>query len=253
MSDRDIDLDDLFRSGRADRPPQRWQSQRDLFRHLRLGGSTALLASRVAHACSSLVSRSILGTATVALVASVGAGAVYLATTDRAPSDRGSTQASGEALVGENAVLAHAVAPVAEAPAAPSQLLTTESGVSTTSVDALPSAPPPSPRVRRAMAPTSATTASSEDDLARELASVAKIRARIAAHEHASARDAARVHRASFPHGVLTQEVAVLEIEALRGLGDHARACSTGRAFLDAHPTSAHRDRVLGLMRACEP
>ena len=250
MSDRDIDLDDLFRSGRADRPPQRWQSQRDLFRLLRLGGSTALLASRVAHACSSLASRSVLGAATVALVASVGAGAVYLATMNGgAPSDRAtSSHASGDV-----AALVHSAAPVAEPPAAPPLLVTTEPGVATTSVDALPLAPTPSPRVRRAPAPTSATTASPADDLARELASVSKIRAKIAAHEYASALAAARVHRVSFPHGVLAQEVAVLDIEAFRGLGDETRACSAGRAFLDAHPTSAHRDRVLGLMRACEP
>ncbi len=257
----DVDLDDLFRRARAERPPQRWREQRDLFRLLRLGGPTTLLATRIAHALAALPPRAIVGTASVALVATVAAGATYLAPGDgwssgRAGAPPSSEVVSDERVLGGEGAPAPIAAPASDHPlpsnphvASDPHVATSEPAIATTSIDALPSAPRPVPRVRNTTA--ASASASPGDELARELASISRIRAKVAAHDYASARDGVRIHRASFPHSVLAQEISVLEIEASRGLGDHAATCSIGRAFLDAHPTSAHRESVLGFMRDC--
>jgi len=238
----DIDLDDLFRAARDEQPPQRWREQRDLFRLLRLGGPIALLATRVAGAFAALPPRAIVGATSVALVGSLAAGATYLAAGEARSSGRTSAPPSGEVLSAEHAPVS--IAAPNDAPAEPAK-----PAVATTSVDALPSAPRQAPRARSVTVPSA--IASPEDDLARELASVSAIRAKIAAHEDASARRAIRAHRATFAHGALAQEVSVLEIEALRGLGDDRERCRVGRAFLAAHPTSAYRERVLALTGDC--
>lgn len=232
----DVNLEDLFRDARAERSPQRWQEQRDVFRRLRLGGSSELFAARVAHAATaSLPRRLAFGALGCTLILSVVAGATYVAT----PAERAgaAVEVRAPSVVADAPLPSHAEAPAA----AP------EPVVATTSVDALPSVALPPSRERRAPPPSPP----SKDDLARELASVSAIRAKIAAHEDASARRAIRVHRTTFAHGVLAQEVSVLEIEALRGPGDARERCRVGRAFLGAHPTSAYRERVLALTGDC--
>lgn len=231
-------LEDLFRDARAERSSQRWQEQRDVFRRLRLGGGLALFAARVAHAATSWPRWVALGAVGGPLLLSIVAGTTYVT----APAKR--VGAGAEiATPSERADPPHAKAPLAES----------EPVVTTTSVDELPSAPlspsAPSSRPRDPRARASSTP--SDDDLARELASVSAIRARIAAHEDESARRAIRSHRATFAHGALAQEVSVLEIEALRGLGHDRERCRVGRAFLGAHPTSAYRERVLALTSDC--
>jgi len=238
----DLNLEDLFRDARAERSSQRWQEQRDVFRRLRLGGGAALFATRVAHAAASLPRRLALGALGGAFVLSIVVGATYVT----APAER----------AGVAVEMTTPSAPVDTAPPAraATSLGAADPVVATTSVDALPSAPaspsaPSSPpRERRT---TASAPLSDDDDLARELASVSAIRAKIVANEYASARRAVRVHRASFPHGVLAQEVSVLEIEALRGLGNARERCRAGRAFLGAHPASAYRERVLALTGDC--
>ncbi|AKU97830.1 hypothetical protein AKJ09_04494 [Labilithrix luteola] len=225
----DLNLDDLFREARTEHSPQRWRDQRDIFRRLRLGGASELFATRVAHAAASLPRGVVLG---VMVVSAVTVGTMY----STAHSER-----TGSAV--ENAGPSAVVEPPrTEVPAAPS-----ESVVPSMNVDALPSATAPAPLTRSV--PIAA--ASPQDDLARELASVSNIRAQIANREYAKARRAVRVHRATFTHGALAQEVSVLEIEALRGLGDDRERCRVGRAFLDAHATSAYRERVLTLTSDC--
>jgi hypothetical protein len=234
----DLNLEDLFCDARAERSSQRWQEQRDVFRRLRLGGGLELFATRVAHAAASSPRRIALGALGGMLVLSMIVGTTYVT----APVERAGTAVETTTPSGP------VDPPRPETSPAPSEPV-----VATTSVDALPSAPlPPSapsspPRERRA----TASSPPSDDDLARELASVSAIRAKLAANDYASARRAIRAHRATFAHGALVQEVSVLEIEALRGLGNDRERCRLGRAFLRAHPTSAYRERVLALMGDC--
>lgn len=231
----DLNLDDLFRDARTEHSPQRWREQRDIFRRLRLGGASELFATRVAHAATSLPRGVVLGTLGVTLVAALTVGATYMT--------RQTSRINSAAEVASLTVLVEPprveVAPVTSP--AP------EATVAAMSVDSLPSAASPSAPERRAAAPA----ASPEDDLAKELASVSAIRAQVGSREYANARRAIRIHRAAFAHGVLIQEVSVLEIEALRGLGADGERCRVGKAFLDAHSTSAYRERVLSLTSDC--
>ena len=235
----DLTLEDLFRDARAERSSQRWQDQRDVFRRLRIGGGAELFAARVANAAASSPRRVALGALGTTLVPLLIAGATYMiASADEAgaPDERTTPSVAVDT----------SLPPRAEtAPSAP------EPVVVTMSADALPAAPPsPSapPRERRA----SASSRPPENDLARELASVSNIRAQVGNHEYAAARRAIRAHRATFTHGALAQEVSILEVETLRGLGDDRERCRVGKAFLDAHANSAYRERVLSLTSDCK-
>jgi hypothetical protein len=238
MSRHEADLDALIRSAQAERPRGRWQAQRRLFRRLTLGGGVALLLARVSYAFQPLfrAPRLTVGVVGVALAAAVS-GSVYGVTPDASPSDDGE----------EAAVAAASESPVPSAGEHDSTLA--EPSIPTVSVDALPTAP------QRAQVPRSvgavAEVRDVEDDLAKETASVSRIRSKLGVRDFSGALSGVRAHRAAFPHGLLAQEVTVLEIEAHQGLGHEERACALGRAFLDAHPTSAHRTRVSGLLRSC--
>ena len=237
----DLKLEDLLRDARAERSSQRWEDQRDVFRRLRIGGGAELFAARIAHAAASSPRRLALGALGGTLVPLLIAGATFViapAEEAGAPPERTTPSVT----------VAPPLAPRAE----------TSPGVSEpvimTSADALPAAPPspsaPSapPRERRA----SASSRTPGNDLAKELASVSNIRAQVGHHEYAAARHAIRAHRATFTHGALAQEVSILEIETLRGLGDDRERCHTGKAFLDAHASSAYRERVLSLTSDCK-
>lgn len=246
MSHRDSELDELFRAAREEPVTHRWQDQHEVFRRLGLGGSAALFFARLAHAFALRpLSRTVGGAVGLTLVVSAAAVGAHLASSHRASPTP--------------ALAAPAGAPSTTATDAPSRVAEEAAAIAAVSVHALPSAvaePPASADVHR-RAPSASSQArpassAADDSLARELASVSKIRAKIAARDYAGARAATTVHRASFPQGVLAQEVEVLEIEALRGLED-PRACAVGKAFVDAHPTSPHRDRVLGLTSSCNP
>lgn len=237
MSDGNPDLDDLIRSIDVGRSPRRWNAQRAIFRRLGLGGGAALLVERIAHAFSSAdLPKWALGGAGVTLVA----GTAFVATQLSPPAPE-RIESAPELIAGES--LEPSLSP---APSAPAQPI-----APTISVDALPSAPPPTSKSLHPTHSASAAFAVTGDGLSRETASISNIRSKITARRYANALDAIRAHRATFPRGVLTQEAAVLEIQALEGLGDDARTCSAGKAFLDANPTSAHRARVLGMLRAC--
>jgi hypothetical protein len=237
MSRHEADLDALIRSARRERPRGRWQAQRQLFVRLTLGGIAALLLARASYAFGPLLRAPRLTVGVVGLLAAAASlGAVYAATPSAALSDDR-----------EGAVRAVATAPVATT--GEHHASSVEPSIPTVSVDALPSAP------QRVQVPRSVETAApfrdAEDDLAKETASISSLRSKLAAHDFSGALAGVGAHRASFAHGLLDQEVTVLEIEAHRGLGQEERACALGRAFLDAHPTSAHRTRVSGLVRSC--
>jgi hypothetical protein len=53
-----------------------------------------------------------------------------------------------------------------------------------------------------------------------------------------------RRHRRIFPEGLLTDEAAVLEVEARVRLGDDDAARAAGERFLRANPDSAYRSRI---------
>lgn len=229
MNRGDEELDALFRAGRAETPPRRWSEQRAIFRRLRLGGAMSLLVARLAHASGApMFPRVVAGTAGLGMI--VTAGVLALNAVPSAP----------RAAPSSAVVVAPPSATVVEPPR-----VEAEATLPAIAIDALPSAPAPA---RAATSP-----APREDALSRELASVSRIRAKLAAGDFVGAEEAARTHRSTFPHGVLDQEISVIEIDALAGLHDDARVCSAGRAFLEAHATSAHRDRVVALMRACRP
>ena len=243
MSRHVQDLEALIRSARAERPAHRWEKQQTLFRRFGLGGGAALLATRLEQAFVPLVRapRLTLGVVGLAAVSTV-AGLVFSSTPSGVENDH-----RGDVV----APLAVSLTPIAvEQPSAPA-----EPPIPTMSVTALPSVP------QRVQAPPPAARSSSgatpreeeEDDLAKEAASLSRIRARLAARDFSSALAGVREHRAAFRRRLLEQEVSVVEVEAHQGLGNDATACSLGRAFLDAHPSSAHRKRVMNLVRSCNP
>jgi len=240
MSRRDADLEALIRSARTERSTNRWQAERTLFRRLGLGGEAALLAARVSYASGSLLRAPRLAFAGVGLVAAAAlVGIAFSTTPDVVPAEHRERATP---------VVTAAPAPTAvERPAVPS-----EAPIPTMSIAALPAAPE-----RAQVAPASASSAASardeEDELAKETASVSRIRARLAARDFTSALAGVRAHRAAFRRGLLEQEVTVLEIEAHQGLGEDETACALGRGFLEAHPSSAHRVRVSKLVRSCNP
>jgi len=237
MSHGNPDLDELIRSAHLGRSARRWNAQRAIFRRLGLGGGAALLLERITHALSSAdLPKWAVGGAGITLVA----GSAFVAT-QLSPTAPKRIESASELVAGESLE-----PPLPSAPSAPAQPI-----APTISVDALPSAPPPTSKSWRPTHAAASAFAVTGDDLSRETASISSIRSKITARQYASALDAVRAHRATFPRGILTQEAAVLEIQALEGLGDDARTCSEGKAFLDANPTSAHRTRVLGMLRAC--
>jgi hypothetical protein len=97
---------------------------------------------------------------------------------------------------------------------------------------------------------TSPQGASSARGLAGELAALDVARAALAAGDPRRALVGADAYDRDYPHGVLGQEAAVVRIEALHALGDDVRARSLARAFLDAHPSTAHADRLRTILRS---
>jgi hypothetical protein len=250
MSRHEADLDALIRSARSERPRGRLPAQRRLFRRLALGGGAALLLARVSHAVSPLLrapklTLGILGLVTIGVAVAAGSSYTAVPTGESPAPALVSVATSPVSTVGEHSAPAHST----PAHSAPAHSTPAQPAVPTLSVDALPTAPQPLqlPRsVEIAAAPRDG-----EDDLAKETASVSRIRSQLGARNFSGALAGVRTHRGTFPRGLLEQEVTVLEIEAHQGLGQEDRACALGRSFLDAHPTSAHRTRVSGLLRSC--
>ncbi|AKV01072.1 hypothetical protein AKJ09_07735 [Labilithrix luteola] len=233
-------LDALLDVGRNERPPSSWGGRQDVYRHLAIGGIIVLAFARASVTLAGLP-RVLRATAT-AVVVGAAIGSMLLFVRRSSPANE--------------CVPAPVAATTVAAPFEPPIDVTSEreAPAPTLSVDALPSfVATPAPTVQgrepgRAVARD--TTPSAAPSLARETKSIAKIRSLVAAQDFAGALAAIAEHRSAFPGGLLGQEASVLEIEALRG-ADDPRGCRAGRAFLDAHPESAHRVRVMSLLRSC--
>jgi hypothetical protein len=129
-------------------------------------------------------------------------------------------------------------APTAEALASAAPVLVATGATATPSTTAAPLLAAPG-----AATPSPATSGSPRT-LAGELAALDAARAALAAGDARRALAGADAYDRDYPHGVLAQEAAVVRIEALHALGDDARARRLARAFLDAHPSTAHADRL---------
>jgi hypothetical protein len=235
-------IDALFDAGRNERPPHALREQRKLYRRLALGGLAALLFVHVTEGFAGLPRAVRASLATVAMCGLIVSAFVLVHSSSVHDDDR----ASAPAL----AKVAQVEAPRELAPAA--QTSAVEAPVPDVSVDSLPSAPPTAPSARRELGSSQAREAAAglDGSLERETRSLAKIRGLVASSDFTDALAAVAEHRATFPGGLLGQEATVLEIEALQGAHD-PRGCRVGRAFLDAHPASAHRTRVTTLLRSC--
>ncbi len=233
-------LDALFDAARNEQPPRPWTRRRELFRHLALGGIVMLLLVRARAAFANLP-RALRATLAAIAVGAVMAGALLFV----GPTPHANEPVRASENMAEQPAL---VVP----PTGPAHESETPGPI--VSVDELPSvAPPPArsapPREPRGRADRENSPAL-DDSLARETRSIAKIRGLVAASDFPGALVAVAEHRVGFPDGLLGQEATVLEIEALQGAHD-PRGCRAGRTFLDAHPGSAHRTRVMSLLRSC--
>ncbi|WP_394829410.1 hypothetical protein [Pendulispora albinea] len=88
------------------------------------------------------------------------------------------------------------------------------------------------------------TTAVRSASLLEQMALVDAARAALAAHEPPRALSILDDLQRRFPNGALDEEATVVRIEALRAAGEHARAQTLARTFLDAHPGSTYARRV---------
>jgi outer membrane protein assembly factor BamD (BamD/ComL family) len=83
-----------------------------------------------------------------------------------------------------------------------------------------------------------------------EVASMDRSRAALAAGDAAGALRMLDEYDARFASGLLSQESAVLRVEALAKQGSARAAKELGDRFLAEHPTSPHAARVRALLRA---
>ena len=104
------------------------------------------------------------------------------------------------------------------------------------------------PEPMPAPTPPSTVPTAPGSTLLAEVASIDRARSTLAGGRAAEALAKVEAYFAEFPSGALGQEAALLRIEALVKLGRRAEAEPLGRAFLDAHPTSAHGSRVRELI-----
>ncbi len=99
-----------------------------------------------------------------------------------------------------------------------------------------PAAPPPAISV---VAPA--------DTLEQELAAIADIRRSVGTGDGSEALRKLARYQTSFPHGRLSEEAAVLRIEAHVAMGQLEQARSLARSFLASTPRSPHARRVRSL------
>jgi hypothetical protein len=140
----------------------------------------------------------------------------------------------------------------------------TRSATAPTAIPAPPSAatialePSPAPAVVATIAepepaaaqvgPESAARRRKTPAVAREIAQLDAVRARLAANEPDAALRALRGYGQEHPGGVLRQEAALLRIEAWIGKGDRARAQAAAASFLRDNPQSPHANRIRVLL-----
>jgi hypothetical protein len=92
--------------------------------------------------------------------------------------------------------------------------------------------------------PSSPPTPSAAGDLREQIAWLDRARAAVRRGDNRGALSELAQYRAKFPRGEFSQEVRVLEIEALVRDGQVAAASSLGKKFLASHPESPHVERI---------
>jgi hypothetical protein len=88
--------------------------------------------------------------------------------------------------------------------------------------------------------------------IAEELALLDEARQRLARRDAAGALALIARYRQQFPAGALEPEAALIRMDALRGVGDHAAAAELARRFLADHRGSPHLERVRAQLRRFE-
>jgi len=174
------------------------------------------------------------GVAAVAAVAAVVYGTTFGGATDH-------VQPSPPATAAPRAV----VAPSAEH-AAPLAVATTPPDA--VSVDLLPEAPPAPPHVPTSTRAAATPSPAASDDLAAEVRALERVRAALAEHRIADARDGLASYERAFSRKLLANEARVLEIEMLLADGHSEEADARASEFLASSANSPYADRVRSLV-----
>jgi hypothetical protein len=238
MSDADRMLEEgselertLLRAGVSERPTE--ESVRTAARVLGLVPRAAVLAyvaSLLAKGLKSWARATVLAPA----MAVAGATAIfYGAVTGHAPVHAVAPSVS--------------LAPVADAP--PPRVVPVPDAPPVAVVVPSPSsAPVPAPSVRLAPARTEAAPHDPVVDVRRQVAWIDHARSLAESGDTTGALQALDGYDRTFPHGVLSEESALLRIEAVFARGDVRGASGLARRFLVEHPHSVHAAKVRSLL-----
>lgn len=94
-----------------------------------------------------------------------------------------------------------------------------------------------------------AVSRSSQDaDLAEQVRLVDRARELAASGDAPGALAAVDTYDHRFAHGILSEEAALVRIQATQARGEHAEAASLARRFLAQYPESVHRSKVQWLL-----
>ncbi len=96
--------------------------------------------------------------------------------------------------------------------------------------------------------PTPSARVQGPSSLAEELAILDQVRAALARGDATSALRALDQREVRFPRGSLGPEAALLRVEALLSRGDEAGARALAEAFLAAHPSGPHAERMRSII-----
>jgi hypothetical protein len=96
----------------------------------------------------------------------------------------------------------------------------------------------------RLVSPLPPTAKTSEGELRDEIRLLDGVRASLRSSDPRAALSALDDYRQRFPRGAFGQEAAVLRIEALAVAGQKTAAATLAKAFIAAHPSSPHIDRL---------
>jgi hypothetical protein len=143
--------------------------------------------------------------------------------------------------------------PAGDAPAIPAGSLPAAAEPSADAPVALPAPAPPTTTSRAASATSpvaiAPAPARSADSLSPELDVLDRVRAALAAHDPATARQALDEYDRRFPRGSLREEAELASIETLVASGNTAGAHEAALRFLAAHPSSTFGGRVRAIVK----
>jgi outer membrane protein assembly factor BamD (BamD/ComL family) len=92
--------------------------------------------------------------------------------------------------------------------------------------------------------PGSRSPVAEREDLKKELALLDQVRALLGAEQGKSASRMLAKYRSQFPHGRLSQEATVLEVQSLKAQGKSDKAEVLSREFIKQNPDSTHRKQL---------